>query len=108
MNQKRRGQWRNNQLKKKIVGPKIEYEKPINLEISLHALIRSQNPKTMRIMGKIEGYWVTILIDIGSTHNFLDPAVLDKMKLPINLAEKVRVKVASGEVLPSEEKFKGV
>lgn len=38
------------------MGIKIESDKPTNPEISLHALIGSQNPKTMRVMGKIGGY----------------------------------------------------
>lgn len=80
-----------------------------NSEISLHALTGSQNLKTIRVMGKIGGaQWMTILIDTGSTHNFLDPAVLAKVKLPLNLIVKVRVRVASGEVIPSERKCTGV
>lgn len=79
-----------------------------NLEISHHALTRSQNPKTTRVMGRIGAQWVTILIDTGSTHNFLDPAVLKNVKLPLNVEENVKVRVANGEVIPSEGRCSGV
>lgn len=79
-----------------------------NPEISLHALTGSQNSKTMRWMGRIGAQWVTILIDTGSSHNFLDPAVLKKTKLPLNMEEKVKLRVANGEVIPSEGRCSGV
>lgn len=44
-------------------------------EISLHALMGSPFPNTMRITGYIKGKSITILIDSGSTHNFLHPAI---------------------------------
>lgn len=42
-------------------------------EISLHALIGSVNPRTMRVQGRVRNQEVVILIDSGSTHNFIDP-----------------------------------
>ncbi|KAG2701180.1 hypothetical protein I3760_06G032300 [Carya illinoinensis] len=71
-------------------------------EISLHAITGSLNPCTMRVKGKVGSQWATILIDTGSTHNFLDPAVVIKGQLPINQERRVRVRVASGEQLLSE------
>ncbi|XP_042983164.1 uncharacterized protein LOC122312586 [Carya illinoinensis] len=71
-------------------------------EISLHAITGSLNPRTMRVKGKVGSQWATILIDTGSTHNFLDPAVVIKGQLPINQERRVRVRVASGEQLLSE------
>jgi hypothetical protein len=52
------------------------------LSISLHALARSPAPKTMRLVGKLEGQGVIILIDMGITHSFIDPNVARKLKLP--------------------------
>jgi hypothetical protein len=42
------------------------------LEISLQAITGSAYPKTMRVLGSINGQQLVILIDSGSTHNFLD------------------------------------
>ncbi|XP_042946164.1 uncharacterized protein LOC122279545 [Carya illinoinensis] len=58
--------------------------------------------------GKIGPKWVVILIDSGSTHNFLDPAMLSRVSIPIVAEDKVRVKVANGELVDSEGKVKGV
>lgn len=52
-------------------------------ETSLHAIIGSLSPKTMKVKGKIGGQWVTILIDFGSTHNSLDLAIFSKILLPV-------------------------
>lgn len=46
-----------------------------NPKISLHAWLASSNPKTIKVKGKIFGQWVAILIDFGSTDNFVDTAV---------------------------------
>ena len=46
----------------------IEEETPT---ISLHALVGVQSPQTMRIHSQIGKTPLTILIDFGSTHNFL-------------------------------------
>ncbi|KAF5470266.1 hypothetical protein F2P56_010790, partial [Juglans regia] len=71
-------------------------------EISLHALLGSQNPKTMRLRGRVGDQEVVILVDSGSTHNFLDPLVVKKGNLAIKGEESVNVKVANGELLTSE------
>lgn len=73
-----------------------------NPGISLHAITCSINPHTMRVKGKMGSQWVIILIDTRSTHNFLDPAIVRRWQLPFNQANKVRVRVASGEQLLSE------
>ncbi|KAF5481387.1 hypothetical protein F2P56_002043, partial [Juglans regia] len=62
----------------------------------------------MRVMGKIGGQSITILIDTGSTHNFLDPAVFEKAKLHADCVDKVKVRVASGELLSSVGRCKEV
>ena len=43
--------------------------------ISLHALIGIIGYNTMRVQGKIRNQLVSILIDIGSMHNFVDQRV---------------------------------
>lgn len=77
-------------------------------EISLHALIGSMNPKTMRVLGKIGGQKVVILIDSGSTHNFLDPSIAQKAQLVAQNGEDIKVRMASGELLSNEGKSEGL
>jgi hypothetical protein len=41
-------------------------------KISLQAITSNVHPKTMRIVGRVKNQNLVILIDSGSTHNFLD------------------------------------
>ncbi|KAF5477121.1 hypothetical protein F2P56_003793 [Juglans regia] len=77
-------------------------------EITLHAIIGSLNPKTMQVVGRIGNQPVTILIDSGSTHNFLDPSIVSKLSLHVLTNDKVRVKVANGDRIQSEGRIKDV
>jgi hypothetical protein len=40
---------------------------------------------------------VSILIDSGSTHNFLDPTILAKVNLPVTSTPLLQVKIANGD-----------
>lgn len=63
----------------------------------------------MRVKGNIRVQWVTILVDIVSTYNFLDPIIVNKLQLLLDYAEKVKVReFISGEMIPSERKCNGV
>ncbi|KAF5475612.1 hypothetical protein F2P56_007404, partial [Juglans regia] len=75
---------------------------PTTLEgptITLNALTGTPCPKTMRLHGHIGNASVLILVDTGSTHNFLDPSIVTKANLPINSQSKLQVQVANGAVV---------
>lgn len=67
-------------------------------------MVGSQGPKTMRVCGKVRNQEVNVLIALGSTHNFLDPLIIERATLAIKRCEKVRVRVANGEQNVSEGK----
>ncbi|KAJ0044644.1 hypothetical protein Pint_05186 [Pistacia integerrima] len=48
------------------------------LEILLHAMTGAPTPQTMRVTGLLGRPVISILIDTGSTHNFLDPHLAKK------------------------------
>jgi len=72
------------------------------LEISLHAIMGAPVPKTMRLIGYINTLEVVILIDIGSTHSFLDPNVAKKAKLLAHEGSMLSAKVANGDSVPCQ------
>ncbi len=70
------------------------------LRISLHAIASSPAPKTMRMMGRLNNQFAVVLIDTGSTNNFVDPDVARKEKLPIQESTTLTVIVANGATIP--------
>jgi hypothetical protein len=85
-------------------GEEASLENSKHPEISLHAISGSSSPNTMRLEGTIRLQRVIILVDLGSTHNFVDPYIVRKTKLQCLVEEIIIVKVANGEVITSEGK----
>jgi hypothetical protein len=52
-------------------------------EISFHAITGTEHPQTIRVLGKLKNKNVTVLIDGGSTHNFIDQALVSRFGLPV-------------------------
>ncbi|NAW49764.1 retroviral-like aspartic protease, partial [Salmonella sp. gx-f5] len=52
--------------------------------------------------GSIGGERVLLLVDSGSTHNFLDSSIVRKAKLKVDTTQKLKVQVANGELVTSE------
>ena len=65
------------------------------------------NPNTMRIMGKIKNVEVVVLIDTGSTHNFISSQIVQNLQLPVLADPKVAVKGVTGEALPCQGRCRG-
>ena len=64
-------------------------------EISFHAIAGMAHPQTFRVMGKLQNKAVTVLIDGGSTHNFIDQAIVTKFGLSVARDQKLQVMVAN-------------
>ncbi|KAF2299218.1 hypothetical protein GH714_030990 [Hevea brasiliensis] len=77
-------------------------------EISLHALSGWTTQKTMRVWAKIDHHEVVILIDSGSTHNFISDRMANVLHLPTTPIEPFNVKVADGKPLTCKGKFDNV
>lgn len=69
----------------------------IEPKISLHAIVCSPTPQTMRIQGIIGKVRVVVLLDLRSTHNFLDPTIACKVGLPVQSRGQFQVTFANGE-----------
>lgn len=77
-------------------------------EISLHAIAGALSPRTMRLSGLAHGCSVVILVDTGSTHNFLDPLIAKKAGLKIGNDQLIEVRVANGDRMSSEGMEEGL
>ncbi|KAA8525944.1 hypothetical protein F0562_007956 [Nyssa sinensis] len=75
-----------------------------DLQISLHALVGYTGPRTMRVAGRIGCRRVPVLIDSGSTHNFIDQRLARHLALSVTLIDQFWVTVANGEKLSCKEK----
>nr|TKS09032.1 hypothetical protein D5086_0000097190 [Populus alba] len=71
-------------------------------KISLYAIAGAANPQTMCITCYYHNKSLYILLDFGSTHNFLDPSVASRLNLPISCKTSFDVMVANGDRLYGE------
>ena len=72
------------------------------VEITLYALIGTPTPGTMRVKGKINGSRLVILINIGSTHNFIDASLVNSLQLKVDVSKVLEVKVANGSIVKTQ------
>lgn len=77
------------------------------LKVSLHAIVGANSPQTMRVRGKVNHQSLCILIDTGSTHNFVDPHIAQKCKLEVE-KNQLTVRVANGHKLLCQGQSRGV
>jgi hypothetical protein len=67
--------------------------------ISLHALMGHPIPQTIRLLGHIDSQPLSILIDSGSTHNFIQDRVAKQLGLNLEPTQSFQVLVGNGEEL---------
>ncbi|KAL4324350.1 hypothetical protein GQ457_11G020520 [Hibiscus cannabinus] len=72
-----------------------------NLEVSLHAISGTRNSSTMKLIAKVSGVTLLVLVDSGSTHNFLREGLTPKLGLKVWEKPGLQVCVANGERVPS-------
>ncbi|XP_042958052.1 uncharacterized protein LOC122293563 [Carya illinoinensis] len=71
------------------------------VEVSIHAISGCSTSNAMKLLGRVGSCVVEILVDSGSTHNFLDPLVVQTAKLKVHKDSKLQVEVANGDKLIS-------
>lgn len=71
--------------------------------ISLHALAGLPSLETFRIYGTIKNARLTVLVDSGSTHNFLQPRIAQFLKLPIQNTYPLQVMVGNDSMLACDQ-----
>ncbi|KAL8091541.1 hypothetical protein AgCh_033970 [Apium graveolens] len=66
---------------------------------SLNALAGQGNPRSLRMFGEIGTQNVQTLIDSGSTHNFIKPTVVERLRIPVQATQPLRVYIGNGDFL---------
>jgi hypothetical protein len=80
--------------------PAVEFTPPTDAQLSLHAMSGSISQNTFRILGTIAEKQVTILVDSGSTQNFIQDRVAKFLGLPVTPAtHPFKVMVGNGSTL---------
>ena len=71
-------------------------------QISLHAMAGFFLPQTLKFKGAIQKMEVYVLVDRGSTHNFIQSRLVSMLNLPITTNKKFEVMVRNSETLKCE------
>nr|GEZ64655.1 Ty3/gypsy retrotransposon protein [Tanacetum cinerariifolium] len=97
-------------LKEDIASPSSDQAKEIETSsldtdpdetagISLHAVLGKPHPTTMKVHGKLNSIEVLILIDEGSTYNFISDILVIELKLVTQLVAPFVVQIGNGDVI---------
>ncbi|VFQ72886.1 unnamed protein product [Cuscuta campestris] len=62
---------------------------------SLHSLAGVSAPRSLRLSGMLSEVVVDVLIDSGSTHNFIQPSIVEKLRLSVREVAPFRVYVGN-------------
>ncbi|KAF7812841.1 Ty3/gypsy retrotransposon protein [Senna tora] len=77
-------------------------------EISLHAILGKYQGSTMKIKGTMASKSVLILIDSGSTHNFISETLVQELRLPVQQVPTFGVQIGNGEVIRCNTICRGI
>jgi hypothetical protein len=75
-------------------------------QLSLNAMSGTDSGDSMRICALVHNKVMLILVDSGSSHNFVGPAFLLQTGIPSQSVAPMQVRAANGEVLSSDHQVK--
>jgi hypothetical protein len=75
---------------------------------TLASIIGVPKYKTFRMRGVLQGQRVSVLIDGGASHNFIDATLLKKRHIPIVEFEGFKVEVAGKSTMPCDIYISGL
>ncbi|GJV25063.1 transposon ty3-I gag-pol polyprotein [Tanacetum coccineum] len=81
---------------------KTEEEQVVDHHLSLNAFHGSQGLTTIRFTGTVNGTTVQVLLDGGSSDNFIQPRIVKHARLPLEPSKIFKVMVGNGNFLQSE------
>ena len=76
------------------------FEEMVTADISsLNTLAGQVNPHSLRLIGEVGNHCFQVLIDSGSTHNFIKPVLAERLGLPIKPTTHFQVYIGNGDFL---------
>ncbi|VFQ76677.1 unnamed protein product [Cuscuta campestris] len=66
---------------------------------TMHSLAGSPSPRSLKVVGSVNSAVVQVLLDSGSTHNFIHPSVAERLALVLHPVMLFRVYVGNGDSL---------
>eukprot|EP00253_Pinus_taeda_P028424 PITA_28424 len=76
--------------------------------IQLHALVGISSPQTLKIRGFIKHFPVVVLIDSGSTHNFIHQKVTERVHCFVQVVSNFQVQIVDGGTMKCEGRCENV
>lgn len=71
-------------------------------ECAFYGLHHTQPFQTMKVLGIVNHHYVRILLDSGSTHNFIDSRFLKKMGWSLQSTKPFEIRIADGGKIKSQ------
>ena len=71
--------------------------------VSLHVVWGTDECQTMKLLGRIKRQSAVILVDSGSTHNFIDQMIVKRLRCPTQSIKGMSVTVANEDKLRTQE-----
>lgn len=68
-------------------------------EISFHAILGNSVGATLNLQGEIKERQVLILVDSGSTHNFVSKAIVEELAIPLHTIPSFGVQISNGDII---------
>ncbi|BAT97484.1 hypothetical protein VIGAN_09094100 [Vigna angularis var. angularis] len=85
-----------------------DLEQNLEHHLSLNALKGAAGVGTMRFTGSLQGMTIQILLDSGSSDNFLQPRIAHCLKLPVEAMSSLQVMVGNGNAMSIEGVIKEI
>lgn len=55
-------------------------------------------PQTLKVIGSIKNWNVTVMVDCGATHNFISPQVDCELHLPLSAIREYNIMIGNREI----------
>ncbi|XP_061368627.1 uncharacterized protein LOC133311584 [Gastrolobium bilobum] len=78
------------------------------VHLGVHSVVGLTSNKSLKLLGKVNGLCVVVLIDTGASHNFLATHIVEALRLPMDAARKFNVEVGDGHRVVSPGRCRNV